>query len=381
MVPFAGSADTILIHNIKPKLRILAAPLDWGLGHTTRLIPVIQELLQQDAEVFLAGNETQKILLEKEFPHLPFLHLPGYSVTYPQKNASLTLHLLKQLPRIIKTINEERHWLQNAASKFRFHGVVSDNRYGLFHQNISCVFMTHQLNIKTPWGAVTEKALRRLHYRLISRFSECWIPDEAGESNLSGILAHPPVMPPIPCRYLGILTRFERKSITEAKGKLLILLSGPEPQRSLFEKQIADELAGYPEEAVLVRGLPEKNQEFRPGHNVKCFPHLDASELNQLMCESEYLISRSGYSTIMDALYLRKKCILIPTPGQTEQEYLARRLHEKQMALSFSQKDFSLRSALQMAGTFDYRIPDLIKCMGLKNAVSGWLNTLREKIT
>ncbi|MGZ5222172.1 MAG: glycosyltransferase, partial [Chitinophagaceae bacterium] len=149
-------------------LRILVAPLDWGLGHATRCIPVIYELLTRNVEVWLAGEGPQEILLKKEFPDLPFLYLRGYRVKYGKSGMGLISAIFRQVPQILSSIRQENNWLKDVANKYQFDAVISDNRYGLFHPEIPCVFITHQLSIKSPFGKWSEKILQKRNYRFIN---------------------------------------------------------------------------------------------------------------------------------------------------------------------------------------------------------------------
>lgn len=338
--------------------RILVAPLDWGLGHATRCVPVIHSLRTAGCEVILAGEGKAETLLRAEFPQLPFLHLNGYHIRYGKTKAALIGRLFFQIPAILQSIRQERVWLDEAVRRQAIDAVISDNRYGLHHKNIFSVILTHQLRIKTPFGKTADDALQRLHYRYLNRFDECWVPDAENEAiSLAGELSHPEAKPAVPVRYLGPLSRFAQKKIPDVSKHLLILLSGPEPQRTLLENMLLQQLNDYHEPVVLVRGLP--GQANYPGvlPNVTVHNHLPAVALEPLMRQATCVIGRCGYSTVMDTAALQKKCILIPTPGQTEQEYLAKHLMQKSIALCVSQSKFKLKNVLKLATAFPYRFP------------------------
>jgi uncharacterized protein (TIGR00661 family) len=325
------------------------------LGHATRCIPVIYELLNQNTEVWLAGEGAQEILLKKEFPGLPFLSLPGYRVKYGRSRLGLIRTIFLQAPHILRSIRQENDWLKEVVKEYQFDAIISDNRYGLHHTNIPSVFITHQLNIKSPFGKWSERILQKRNYRLINHFTECWIPDEEKENGLAGQLSHPAVMPSIPVRYIGILSRLKKKNSEEKKNHLFISLSGPEPQRSLLENKIIHDIGHYNGTATIVRGLPGKTTLIPSTNDIQFYNHLPSEELNKEMERAEYVISRSGYSSVMDIVTLGKRSILIPTPGQTEQEYLAEYLTEKKIAFCISQKKFDLQEALQKVSVFDYK--------------------------
>jgi uncharacterized protein (TIGR00661 family) len=335
--------------------RILVAPLDWGLGHATRCIPVIYELLQQNTDVWLAGEGAQEFLLKKEFPDLPFLHLRGYRVKYGKSGLGLVPTIFRQVPSILRTIRQENEWLKDVVKEYQFDAVISDNRYGLYHKSIPCVFITHQLEIKNPFGKWIESILQKRNYRFINRFTECWIPDEEKENGLAGQLSHPVAMPSIPFRYIGILSRLKKKNSEGKKNHLFISLSGPEPQRTLLENKIIHSIGHYNGTATIVRGLPGKTTLIPSTNDIRFYNHLPTEEMNKEMQRAEYMISRCGYSTVMDIVTMGKRSILIPTPGQTEQEYLAKYLTEKKIAFCISQNEFDLREAMLKASAFEYK--------------------------
>ena len=359
---------------------ILVAPLDWGLGHVTRCIPIIKELLQNNCDVCLAGNETQQSLLRAEFPHLPFLLLPGYRVRYSKIRAGLFWKMLLQLPKIFSAVRNENKWLEKMIAEHGFDGVISDNRFGLWSDFIPTVFITHQLTIKTFSGKWTEKILQRLNYRFINRFSECWVPDVEGEKNLAGELSHPQIKPKIPVHYIGCLSRFENPSTPPEnnKGHLLVILSGPEPQRTVLENKIVSEIANYPSTATIVRGLPGSANIIPSTGMIKFFNHMPAKELEVEIRKADWVISRCGYSTVMDLIKLQKRSILIPTPGQTEQEYLAQHLIKNKLAFCISQKNFSLDLALNKASLFEYRVTSFDQPGNLKQVVKRFIDRLRQ---
>ena len=359
--------------------RILVAPLDWGLGHATRCIPVIRELLNQGIEVWLAGESAQEKLLKIEFPNLPFLSLQGYRVYYAKSGIGLLKNIFSQIPQILKAIKKENEWLKKMADEHSFDAVISDNRYGLYHSTIPSVFITHQLTIKSSLGKWTEKILQKRNYGFINRFTECWVPDVDEKNNLAGELSHSEKKPAIPLHYIGTLSRFEIKNLKEEKNHLLIVLSGPEPQRSILETKIVNEIAKFIGTAIIVRGLPGEASLIPSTNIIKFYNHLSTEKLNKEMMKAEYIISRSGYSTIMDVTKLQKKSILIPTPGQTEQEYLANHLLRKQIAFCVSQKEFSFISTLQKAKQFSYRIPFYNNTQMLEKVISNFISSIIKK--
>ncbi len=335
------------------KPRVLVAPLDWGLGHATRCIPIIFKLLQQNCEVIVAAEGDVKFLLQKEFPNLAFLPLKGYRMQYSRNKFWLSAKLLLQFPKLIYRIYAEKRWLNKAVDAYKIDAVIADNRMGLCHPKIPCVYITHQLKIKTG-NRFTESFVQKMHYHFINKFTACWVPDTEGEKNLAGELSHPVILPKIPLKYLGPLSRFE-KTTCENKYDLCIVLSGPEPQRSIFEALVLKDIKDFKGSIFLVRGLPGKTSIPESSNAVlEIKNHLPAAELNMLLQQSNMIICRSGYSSVMDLVNLQKKAILVPTPGQTEQEYLARYLQDQKLFFCVEQKYFSLPAVLKAASGFQY---------------------------
>lgn len=337
------------------KARILIAPLDWGLGHATRCIPIISILLQQNCTVIVAAEGQQKTLLQKEFPDIQFIEIKGYRVQYSRNKLWMPAKLFLQLPKIIYRIYAENRWLKKIAHEHNIDAVISDNRMGLYHKKIPCVYITHQLTIKTD-NRLTENIAQKIHYHFINKFKACWVPDVEGELNLAGSLSHPAILPKAPVTYLGPLSRFEKKEM-ENKYDLCIILSGPEPQRTVFEKIILKGLLKVEGRVFLIRGLPgETEMPEIKNSSLEIKNHLPAYELSNIIQQSKMVIARCGYSTIMDLVKLQKKAILVPTPGQTEQEYLGGYLQQQKFFYSIDQDAFSLPDVIKKANDRDLAV-------------------------
>lgn len=332
----------------------MVAPLDWGLGHTTRCIPIIQEFLNQDFIVFLAAEGNSAQLLFKEFPNLTILHLKGYQISYTNTKYFFKVKLFGQIPKILKAIKQEHSWLQKIIKDHEIDIVISDNRYGLYNAKIKSIFITHQLAIKTG-NLITDWLIQKLNYRLINKFDACWIPDEKEPFDVAGKLSHPQKLPPVPTSYIGILTRFEKEKV-EKNIDLLVLISGPEPQRTVLENILLLQINKLSLKMVLVRGLPGvANKLINENTALQIYDHLPAFELSRLIQSSKIVIARSGYSTIMDLIALQQKAILIPTPGQTEQEYLAKYLAIKKYFVAAQQRGFILEKKLKNIESVEWK--------------------------
>ncbi len=365
--------DNFFINTGVQNKKILIAPLDWGLGHATRCVVIIKNLQFLRCNITIAASGKIKKLLQNEFPDIPVLNLPGYNVSYSKNKRRLPFKILIQIPKILKIIRFEHNWLEKAINQYHFDAVISDNRYGLYNKQMPAVFITHQLLIKTniTW---LDDVLQKLNYRYINHFTECWIPDFKEKLNIAGKLSHPEKLPKIPVKYIGPLSRFSKQDPVEKKYKWMAIISGPEPQRSLFEKKIFEIASILNESFLIVRGLPG-NYETSPGlPNCKVFNHLNTNEMYAAIAASEFIISRCGYTTAMEMLALQKKSILIPTPGQTEQEHLANHLFKQNWCYCFNQ-DENFKLHLERALSFAYSLP-YINTREYEEVLAQFVNTL-----
>ncbi len=315
--------------------KVLVAPLDWGLGHATRDIPLIRALLLSGREVVLAASGAQAILLQTEFPRLTILPLPGYQIRYGKRPLTLALRLLIQTPRLLRVIKRENQWLSKTITDLGIDLVISDNRYGLYSPKVPCIFITHQLRIQVPI-AWLEDLVQKIHFQFINKFHSCWVPDMAGEPNAAGRLSHPTDLPDLPVQYIGLLSRFKMQPEPKVYD-YCFLLSGPEPQRTILETKILQNIEQLNGTVLLVRGKPGSDDILTVPAHVTVKNHLPGNALQQALLQSESIICRSGYSSLMELFALQKKMLLIPTPGQTEQEYLAKKYTEEGYSLHIRQ--------------------------------------------
>lgn len=364
-----------LLH-ISAQKKILISALDWGMGHTTRSVPIIQYIINSGYEVIFAGNNWQCTYIKQTFPSITAINLEGYNVSYNQGRKGFMITLLKQLPGILKTIRKEHKWLQKVIEKENIDGVISDNRYGLWAKRKPCVIMTHQLSPISGLGKRVDNIIRRLHYQQLKKFTDCWVVDIAGSNNLSGKLGHPYIFPEN-AHYIGLLSQLEDARIEKVPGSLLILLSGPEPQRSILSDILWNQLKNYEGHVYFVEGNDSKLRSEKIPHNIQYFKRIERSQLQPLLEDAEFVICRSGYSTLMDLARLNKKAIVIPTPGQTEQLYLADYLRQQGMLLSYDQKQFDLITAIEDAQKFACKKFNLSACFTeFESIVSDWLKRL-----
>lgn len=337
----------------------LVAPLDWGLGHTTRCIPVIHQLQQHGYKVIVAAEDAQMHLLRQEFPQITIIPLQGYRIQYSQHKRWLAIKILQQLPKIIYAIRREHKWLQQQVIQHHVKVIISDNRFGLSHKLVPSIFITHQLAIQTPFSWLS-RLVQQINYSYINRYTACWVPDmESPQFNIAGNLSHPRQLPRIPIRYVGPLSRFSDVSTSPEAPytyKWLFILSGPEPQRSLLETSLLRAAAQMKASVFLLRAKPGETKVPEGPNNCTIVNHLPSSEMEEIIRQSEYVVSRSGYTTVMELLALQKKAVLIPTPGQTEQEYLAQRLQQQHWSYSCRQED-DLLLHFKQAESFSFQLP------------------------
>ena len=322
----------------------MVAPLHWGLGHAARCIPIIRALLEHNFNVLLASDGGALLLLQKEFPELETIELPSYDITYPKKGSQLKWKIFLKLPKIQKTMEAEKRIVKQLVRAGKIQGIISDNRFGVRNNTVPSVFMTHQLNVLT---GNTTAFTSKMHQRIIKKFDVCWVPDvDDAIMNLSGKLGHLKKQR-FSIKYIGVLSRMEKKEVRKTTA-ILVLLSGPEPQRTILEEMLKKCLRKSEKKIVLVRGIVEAEQKWSDCENIKMVNYMKSDELANTINQAEIVISRSGYTTIMDLTVLEKKAFFIPTPGQYEQEYLAKRLKNLGIVPSCKQEKFDLKKLDQI---------------------------------
>ncbi len=317
---------------------ILIAPLNWGLGHATRCIPIIKDLQQQGHRIIIASDGGALKLLQGEFPELEFEKLPAYQITYAKQSWLNRWHLLKQLPHIIRTIRKERRLTDVLVKKHQLGLIISDNRFGVFSKEVKSIYITHQLKVLSGW---TTKLTTWIHAKIYNKYDEIWVPDLAGKPNLSGKLSHFSKSINNKIKYIGILSRMKPKELPK-KYDVLAILSGAEPQRSQLEKILLEKLKTLNLKIALVRGVIDNKKDVENQYDITIFNYVTGKELEQLINQSEAVICRSGYTSVMDMAVMHKKVLMIPTPGQDEQQYLARHLAENFQIKILRQKDLQL---------------------------------------
>ena len=323
-------------------MKILVAPLNWGLGHASRCVPLIHRLLDEGHEVVIGGDGMSFTLLRKDFPKLRYVYLAPLDLHY-SRSGNQTWAMLKAIPQLLLWRNKDRLMLKAILQEEHFDQVISDNRPGLYNKQVECIYITHQLQIRlTKTWQWAEATASRIHARMYTRFNKVWIPDyEDINHSLAGELSHPSNLrlsrKMTAFQYIGPLSRFH-SPITHKPSpinyEVVAVLSGLEPQRTLLEQELIERYSGKEERVLIVQGLVNHpNTRIKRG-NLTIVPSMADAELVPALLNARHIIARSGYSTIMDLEALGLLSVgnnkpspvhieLIPTPGQPEQEYLA----------------------------------------------------------
>ena len=323
--------------------KILFAVLDWGLGHASRSIPLIKNLIYQQNTVIIASSGSAFELLKTEFPGLAMILLPSYQIQFG--SSTVIKSILLKSHELLSIIQSEKKITDNFVKTENIDLIISDNRYGCYNKNIESILITHQLNIPVPkkvkFLSIIPQFVNKV---LLNNFNEIWIPD-MDNSTLSGKLSdnkkiHPNI------RFIGILSRFQKNLSLSNKNEIFAWVSGPEPHRTTLINKLISQLENCSYKSTLVLGQPEKYL-FEQKNQLTIVNHLNISEFEEKIRTCNFLICRSGYSTLMDLATLEKKALLIPTPTQTEQEYLAKKMSDDYGFMVQNQNDLKISEYIE----------------------------------
>jgi len=315
--------------------------LNWGLGHASRSLPLIKKYLDHGHEVVCASDGEALTMLRKELPGQMVLQLPGYEILYGSRY--MPFNMLKHGPGMLRTIRTEHELTKAIVERQHIDCIVSDNRYGCYHPKVPSALITHQLQVFTG-QKLLDVYIRRQIRSWYKNFSEIWIPDEAPPGNITGELSGMETYP-IPKYYLGVISEL-KASPAQGKYKAVAVISGPEPQRTHFEQIVTKQLSAIEGEFAIVRGKPDVEEPVKQEGNLTIFPYCTRAELSVLLSQTEVVIARSGYTTLMDLARTGHKAILCPTPGQYEQIYLADRLANLNQCIYERQENLHLAKSL-----------------------------------
>jgi predicted glycosyltransferase len=323
--------------------------LNLGLGHATRSIPIIRRLYREGWEVIIGSNGRALALLRKEFPDAGMVTTPDYQLRYA-KNDWTAVKLALQTPRLLAGIHAERQFCKRVVEAFQPDVIISDQCYGMYHPAVYSVLITHQLYFEPPkWARFLRSSIGLVNQQLYQAFNQILIPDyrSGAEGMLSGRLSELPSLNPVKYHHVGILSSVKKMSLPEDID-VFISISGPEPQRTLFEQKVLTALSKLRGKIVVVLGKSESDWQQKKD-NITVFSHLPRQQMGEMMNRAKIIVCRSGYSTIMELAELGKKALLVPTPGQTEQLYLAEHLHQKGWYWTVPQHNLNIAEDIRKA--------------------------------
>ena len=411
-------------------MKVLVAPLDWGLGHATRCVPVVREFLRAGAEVELAVVKANANFFREVFPELRQRLAPSYNIVYPKHGYNMALWLLKNSMHLNAVMRYEHHFAEEMVKRHGYDVLFSDNRFAFYSKNALSIYMTHQRRIAFPRAfAAFERIGVMWHANIMRKFDEVWVPDLEIYPGYAGSLSHSGATPgDKPMRFVGTLSRFsemgndgnalgnapapvdlEREvdlmSVSEfmahsanvewdttpekrtsgnhsfemrANYKVVAVVSGVEPARTQFEQQLRDALAQIPGRHMMILGKPSAEQKTWTEGNIEFHTHLATNDFADAVKRADFVVSRGGYSTVMDMAELGAKCIFVPTPGQFEQIVLAHDLSKAGYAVEIPADELSAET---LASAFEksVKMPKVEKQNLLHDAVENVVRRFKER--
>ena len=411
-------------------MKVLVAPLDWGLGHATRCVPVVREFLRAGAEVELAVVKANANFFREVFPELRQRLAPSYNIVYPKHGYNMALWLLKNSVHLNAVMRYEHHFAEEMVERHGYDVLFSDNRFAFYSKKALSIYMTHQRRIAFPRAfAAFERIGVMWHANIMRKFDEVWVPDLEIYPGYAGSLSHSGATPgDKPMRFVGTLSRFsemgndgnalgnapapvdlEREvdlmSVSEfmahsanvewdaapekrtsgnhsfemrANYKVVAVVSGVEPARTQFEQQLRDALAQIPGRHMMILGKPSAEQKTWTEGNIEFHTHLATNDFADAVKRADFVVSRGGYSTVMDMAELGAKCIFVPTPGQFEQIVLAHDLSKAGYAVEIPADELSAET---LASAFEksVKMPKVEKQNLLHDAVENVVQRFKER--
>ena len=411
-------------------MKVLVAPLDWGLGHATRCVPVVREFLRAGAEVELAVVKANANFFREVFPDLRQRLAPSYNIVYPKHGYNMALWLLKNSVHLNAVMRYEHHFAEEMVKRHGYDVLFSDNRFAFYSKNALSIYMTHQRRIAFPRAlAAFERIGVMWHANIMRKFDEVWVPDLEIYPGYAGSLSHSGATPgDKPMRFVGTLSRFsemgcapnlmgnapvpvdlEREvdlmSMSEfmahsanvewdaapekrtsgnhsfemrAAYKVVAVVSGVEPARTQFEQQLREALQQIPGRHMMILGKPSAEQKTWTEGNIEFHTHLATNDFAEAVKRADFVVSRGGYSTVMDMAELGAKCIFVPTPGQFEQIVLAHDLSKAGYAVEIPADELSAET-LTSAFEKSVKMPKVEKQNLLHDAVEDVVRKFKER--
>jgi len=333
---------------------IFIAPLNWGLGHATRDLPLIKAFLERGDKVIIAAHDRAKMLLEPEVPQCEFVDFPEYPIRYPRTSFFVTRFMFIVFPQMLMAMYKEKNRLKELNDKYNFDYIISDNRFCLYLKGVKSYLISHQLRYKLPQPVTKLEFLPEYFtYSYFKNYDKILIPDSDDPDSLTGELSHSMrYLPNENLHYSGILNDVHSKSEKIEKDiDYFIIVSGPEPQRTKLERIIFKQVNSLPGNIVVALGMPEKNYKISQG-NATFYTYLNREQMHEYLKRSKFIISRPGYTTVMEMIQFGLEGLFIPTPGQIEQVYLAKYYEEKKWCHCVSQYKLDLANDVENANKY-----------------------------
>lgn len=311
-------SDLTFLNQYK-NLKIVVAPLNWGLGHATRSSKLI-DILQENNSVSIASDGIAQTWLKEKYPHLQHIELPGYKIHYRSK--FMWLNMISWLPKMLYAINKEHDTINKYVKEHSIDLIISDHRLGCHSRECKSVILAHQIRILHSNSKISS-IISWFNRLFMNRFEEVWVPDY--NNKLSGVLSEAKELSQK--EDIGPLTCMTPDPTISQDIDIAVVLSGPEPSRRKLEQIISQSILDIINvKKVLIRGTNEEidSSEVIYAQYDEIYNLANTVEVENILQRSSCIVCRSGYTTIMDLDALKKSAILIPTPGQPEQEYLAR---------------------------------------------------------
>ncbi len=323
---------------------ILFTALDWGLGHAARTAEIIDRTLTAGYKLVIAASGRGYFFYKKRYSSVTIEKIPAFELTYSRRDALFELKILVTFLKFFVNVLIDRLYVARLLRKYRPSLIISDNRFGFYSRKVYSVIISHHINIQVPSNLkFLDKLLYGVNCFFFKKFNENWIPDYPGEENLAGRIDHYRLCN-LNSYYIGLLSRFKNYRCQPKKEyDFVCLVSGIEPQRPIFVSKLLEIFRKTDWSVLIVSGVPESDFAQKT-ENITMVSHLQDVDFCSYVKGAKYLVIRAGYSTIMDLVALGRTALIVPTPKQTEQEYIAFLMHTKKLFYRVTQHKFSLES-------------------------------------
>ena len=291
---------------------ILFSALNWGYGHVMRSLVLLKKLVKQGNKLYVVGTDEQITLFKTEGLEASYIHQEGYPFQFGG-NGNFSLDLFKNLSALKQHFVREQKNVEQLCADFAIDLVIADQSLGVFSRKVPSILITHQLNLPLSWW---EKPAQAFYNKQLKNFQQIWIPDQAPPNNLAGRLSETNRKN---VTYIGWLSRFTEIPKVDKQFDVGVLVTGPQPYAQQFFEEMCKRFENSPEKVFIIYN----GTNLRTHKNIVIFQHQATAEMAELLCSAKLLITRSGYSTLMDLYALGIRNVeLHATPGQAEQLYL-----------------------------------------------------------